>query len=128
MKIIQVLLNNKITQKKLSIREAARQIGIAHTTLARVLDGHPIDLETHVDICNWLEIKPSTALDTYSSIQDALVPKIAVILEQSPSLAQKFEEIIMAIEQGIIEPGIIDEIITFIVFRLSIIQSDQRQP
>ena len=42
------------------IRKAAAEIGIGHTTLARIENGHVPDLETFAKICAWLGESPAT--------------------------------------------------------------------
>ena len=37
--LLHTLLNAKISQQNISVREAARSIGISHSTLERFLDG-----------------------------------------------------------------------------------------
>jgi len=44
----------RVVVKELSLREAASQIGIGHTDLARVEQGYGLSIETYVKCCMWL--------------------------------------------------------------------------
>jgi transcriptional regulator with XRE-family HTH domain len=118
MNLLQILLKEELKKSGLSIREAARQIETSHTTLYRVVEGNAIDLETHIKICDWLGINPSSAIDALSSNKDALPKKIAVLLEKSPKLAEKLDEVVNAIQKEKIDPEIFEEILSFIAFKI----------
>ncbi len=112
------LIQSRIKGKDLSIREAARQIGIAHTTLIRCLDGLSVDLDTLFSICDWLGVSPSTAINTFQKNSDATNEKITLLIQFFPDLMEPLENILHMIEAEQVQPSIFEDILTYIEFRL----------
>ena len=52
----QRLLQDRIDARRLSIRRAAQEIGISHTTLRRLIAGDPADLDTLDKVSTWLGV------------------------------------------------------------------------
>ena len=48
----------KARRDKLSVREAAKEIGISPSTISRVEGGQPPDLIGYGKICLWLKVSP----------------------------------------------------------------------
>lgn len=112
------LLKKKIETNKLSIREAARQIGVAHTTLIRSLEGNTIDIDTLIAISHWLQINPSDAMDSLITNETAKEKKIFLLFQYFPGLGEKLEQITEMIEMDGLDPKILEDVFEYIEFRL----------
>lgn len=86
------LIEERMAAQGMSLRQAGREIGIAHTTLKRILEGEPFDVATAQKIADWLGVPLSTLLDTEgaSDDPDTLAAKIAAVIETEPRLARVF--------------------------------------
>lgn len=80
------VVTQKIREKSLSVRGAAREIGIAHTTLQRFLAGKPYDMDTVLKICKFLDIAPEAALNSLPNTTDRY-NDLVIILESEPYIA-----------------------------------------
>lgn len=58
---IQAKLKGKRSLDKLSLRDAAKQIGVSSSTLSRIERGLTFDWETGVALCKWLGSAESEA-------------------------------------------------------------------
>jgi transcriptional regulator with XRE-family HTH domain len=116
--MLQVLIQEKMKEKNLSLRAASRKIGIAHTTLMRILDGKPYRQENLIKIATWLGVSPASLVNSIIGDEDHLAKKIVAALQKEDKLAKAFEDVVQAIENGEVQSDIINEIIAFIVFRL----------
>lgn len=117
--LLQVLLKEQVAKQNLSVREAARQIGIAHTTLGHVLDGGVYTVDTLVESCKWLGVSPGTILNSLGDGEDTAA-MITAVLEMKPELASVFAEAIDRIRKGELEPEALDDIIHYAGFRLQL--------
>lgn len=111
------LLQEEIRKRGLSIRAAAQEIGVAHTTVIRLLDGSPVDLETLRKVCSWLNVEVGTILNTPNGDEKSLADKFAVILQRNPELRKLFDEYYDKMEHSEIDLVDLEEIIAFMVFR-----------
>lgn len=110
------LLQNKIRENGISKREAARQIGVAHTTVNRIIKGVPPDLPTIYAVSEWLGVNPSVLIDIDS--QNNLAAKVTAILQQNPKLAEVFAEAFSRVEDGRMSPSEVEDLIAYMTFRL----------
>lgn len=126
MELLQIILNDRIKELGISIREAGRQIGIAHTTLNRILYGDEYDLATLKAMANWLQVKPSSFLDAETSSPDQLTSQIAILLETYPRLAEVFSEVIARVLKEEISPDTFTDIAAYAAYRMNI-SKDQKK-
>jgi len=47
------MLQDTMTKENLSVRKAAQEIGISHSTITRILNNDNIDLQTYQQVCTW---------------------------------------------------------------------------
>jgi lambda repressor-like predicted transcriptional regulator len=114
-------LKEKLQKEGISIRGAAREIGVSHTTLLRVLDNQPIDVDTLVKTCDFIGIAPSFVLDTMSSDKHAsLEAKMKMIARRYPRVEAVFEEALRRLEAGEVEQQAVDDLVSFAAYRLGI--------
>jgi len=114
------LVQDKMRKEGLSIREAGRQIGIAHTTVIRILNGETLDLKTLIDVCEWLGVSPSSILDSQILGRSYLSAKIAVVVERNPEFAKVFEEAMDRLAQGKIDLATVADFVAYAAYRLKI--------
>lgn len=89
----------------MGIRDAAKEIGIPPTTLARVESGKQPDLDNFRLICQWLEVDPATILGLQPAV-DNTAPVVAPVeahlranKELSPETAKGLTALIMAVQK-----------------------------
>lgn len=113
------LVRQAIEKRGLSIRAAAREIGVAHTTLNRVIDGQDIDVGTIVKVCDWLGVPVSTALNTFSS-KETLPEKLAVLIEAEPKLKEVFEQAMGDLENGSLSTNDLSDIVSYAAYKINL--------
>jgi hypothetical protein len=82
------------------VSAAAREIGIAHTTLARAIQGDDIFLATAQKIADWMGVTPTSIIDAEGVGKDALAAQIAAVLETEPKLAEVFGDAMQRVLDG----------------------------
>lgn len=111
------ILKHKLYSRNLSIRQAAREIGISHTTLQRTLSGNTLDLETLLKISRFLDIRPELTLNSMD--EATLIDQVVLLFLQSePELLQKLYFAISQIKSNCLEISDLKEILEFITFKL----------
>ena len=124
--MLRVLLEGELNRRHLSVRAAAEQVGVAHTTLHRVINDEPIDLDTMVKLCNWLGVRPSTILDAQSDSSDVSIPSIvASLIETDSRLATIFSDLADDLKEGTVDPDDVKDVAYYIAYRLK--KDDRRQ-
>jgi transcriptional regulator with XRE-family HTH domain len=118
--MIQILLQDKISKLGLSNREAARQIGIAHTTLNRILEGGDFDLNTLVMISTWLSVNPATLLGTLSPSDDQMLSQLTTLLSTSPALADVFLKAAHRVAEKTMSPDTFRDLTAYAAFRMGL--------
>jgi transcriptional regulator with XRE-family HTH domain len=114
------MLDDKMRQRNLSLRQAGKEIGVSHTTISRILQGQTADIDTLIAMCKWLGISPSDVLDSNVEGPSGLGARIATVLETNPKLAVVFEEAIGRLEEGEITPQTIEDLIAYMSYRLGL--------
>ena len=123
--MIGTLLKEALTKKGLSTRQASEMTGIGHSTIARIIRGEWIDLETLVKLCDWLEISPATALNTLGNGKDVVVSSIATLIEAEPKLGQTFADAIRDVENGTLQPDDLRDIVAYATYKLQMRRTNE---
>ena len=118
--MLKQILEKELKERGLSSRSAADVIGVSHTTILRALRGDVVDLETVLSISDWLGMRPATLLNSMNS-NATLSDQIAAIVERNPRLNQVFSEATLAVKSGEADPSIIDDIVSYALFKLNLI-------
>jgi transcriptional regulator with XRE-family HTH domain len=118
MNTLQQLLKEAIDKRHLSMRAAAREIGVAHTTLIRILNGEKCDMPTLQKIAAWLGVTPSSLVDTLNT--DDTTTIIAAVLSAEPELAKVFKEAAQRVIDGKMTPGELRDLVSYAAFRFGI--------
>ncbi len=116
--MLSALVHKELASRRISAREAAREMGITHTTVIRILEGKPSDLETIKKTSAWLKVDPISVLNISFQDDKKWLWKFAAILENNPNMLKAFQEIIEDVEVNDINFETINEITSFINFAL----------
>ena len=75
----------KIKMKGLPLREVARETGLSHATISRVLNKKTPDLHTFIKLVKWLRVNPAIFMGiTYDELETARYDLIAELLGRAP--------------------------------------------
>lgn len=122
-KVLADLVNKKMIEHKLSLRNAAKQVGVSHTTVSRLLDGVQLDLQTMTKFCDWCGVSPAQVLDvTYNgdiSEEDSIVKHLSIIVTSNPRLKRVFSTLLGLDGNKRLPDETISEILDFIAFKIS---------
>lgn len=117
--MLQQVLQDAINSRNLSNRKAAREIGIAHTTVMRLLNGEKPSHDTLEKVAEWL----GTPKEAFALIgregNEGLASKIFLLLNQNPALAKSLEKAADKYVSGAISENDMEDILDYIDFRLS---------
>jgi len=116
--LMQSLIRDKMQRNDLSMRSAAAQIGVSHTTLIRIINGEPYDVQTAEKIANWLNVPVSTLLDLHEPGEDGLAKQISLVLRQEPALAKVFGEAMTRLAAGRISMETVRALAAYAAFQL----------
>lgn len=114
------IVKEKIYQHRLSLRQAARQAGVSHTTIARIKDGKQVDVSTIVKIAHWLEIDYKTLLPGEDNNLQHTINSLYVLLTNNPPLATELTRMVTSLQEGRIEQNDLDEIIKYIGYKVQL--------
>ncbi len=110
------LVKEELQKRGLSFRDAAKQIGVAHTTVIRATRGDPLDIDNLIKFCAWLGVKPATVLNSFAN--DDITASISMIIEREPKLAEIFKQAIDDLEEGRISPEDLSDIVNYAAYKL----------
>jgi transcriptional regulator with XRE-family HTH domain len=111
------LLNDKIKEKGLSNRAAAREVGIAHTTLQRFLAGQPFDMDTVLKISKYLDIAPDAALNSLPEKTEP-INDLVMVLQSEPELAEAFMLAVKELKANRLSKEDLMDIIEFATYKI----------
>ena len=113
------LLKKRMETEKLSLRDAKKLIGVSHATIARVLQGETVKIETLVKIAVFLNVPMEDLLDVKEKPSD-IMQQIVMVLSIEPELTQVFTEIAQKIENDETYKIVLAEVAAFAAYRLEI--------
>jgi transcriptional regulator with XRE-family HTH domain len=118
--LLKSLLAERMKKEKLSLREAARESNVSHTTIARILEGHSVDIDTFLVICEWLGVSPSEVLDAQVPGELELSAKLASVIRTYPELAPVLQEAVEKVERQEASPELIKDLFAYITYRINL--------
>lgn len=117
------LVRKKMDEEKLSLRNAAKRIGVSHTTVSRLLEGVQPDLNTVTKFCDWCKVSPTQVLDvSYNatiSEEENILKQLSIIITSDPRLKRIFSTLLGLDGTTRIPDRTIIEILDFIAFKVS---------
>lgn len=114
------MLQHEIDNRQISVREAARQIGISHTSVHRVLDDKNTDLGTKKAVAQWLGISFSSIIEAGEDLDTGVLILLQKLLKDNKALGNAFKEIVVSLEKGKIDTKDVEDILGYITYRLKI--------
>ena len=64
------LITKRVIDGKLTLRQAAKEIGTSPATLSRIENSNPPDVETFARLCSWLGTNPADYIRKTGKRQD----------------------------------------------------------
>ena len=120
------LLAEKQNQEGISTRELGRRIGIAHTTIARILDGQAVDLDTIEKVAEYLQVNVVDLLNVGSKVKtEALGAQVALLCQMEPRLVKVFRGAMHGVNKDEIPPEALRDIIRYAAFRIKM-ETDEK--
>jgi transcriptional regulator with XRE-family HTH domain len=116
--MLKEVLVRAMHERGLSTREAAKEIGVSHSTVFRITRGDPFDVPTLIAVANWLGVRPSTLLDNIG--QSDAITETAMLVENVPGILDVLKDAVKAIQEGKANPAIITDIISYASYKLSL--------
>ena len=110
-------LKKQMDLENLSLRAAAKQIGVSHSTIDRVIAGRTVEIDTLIKISNFLQT-PVEDLLVESQETSTRIDRITQLFSVEPELADVLDKIAKALKSGHVDKKIISEISAFAAFRL----------
>jgi transcriptional regulator with XRE-family HTH domain len=114
--MLKELLDTEMRKRGLSLRSTAVEIGVAHTTVVRLLKGDAADVPTLLKVCKWLNVSPSLILNSEENTDARAV--FSTIAEVVPGLLEVLEQATADFKVGALTAEDLEEITSFIAFRL----------
>lgn len=111
------LLRKRMDVENLSLRETGEKIGVSHSTVARIVDGETVEVDTLVKICDFLNIPVETVLDIREEPEEIL-QQVVMVLSIEPELSQIFGDIARGIINKEVDRKVLSEIAAFASYRL----------
>lgn len=117
--MLQKILNDELEKRGISMRTAAKQAGVSHSTFSRVLNGFNADFSTLELLCNWLGVPVSDVLDDLQG-KSSLSQKIAIMVAKEPRLGELFSEIVDEINADNMDESDLADIVNYASYRLNL--------
>lgn len=114
--MLQNLLEDDMKKKGYSLREVSREIGVSHSTVARILAGEPVRIDILKKFAEYLRVDPSILLDGYK--KDDLAEQISALLKLEPGLVEVFGQAMEGVMNGTYAREDIKDVLAYATYRL----------
>ena len=117
--MLQTLIKDRLHSRDISIREAAREIGISHTTLNRILtEGSNVDLPTIQTLATWLGVSLTTAIGIEDDKSD-VASAVTALIETEPQLANTFVRAAKEVMDGTLTGDDFRDILEYAMYKIN---------
>ena len=116
--MLQKVLHEAMRDRSLSSRQASKEIGVAHTTVLRVLDGQLPSHTTLIKVAAWLGTPAQAFALLGREGNEGIAAQLMVLLDKNKELAEQFGKVLTAYNDGKIGEAEVEDIIRYISFRL----------
>jgi transcriptional regulator with XRE-family HTH domain len=121
-KMLRTLLENEMERKNLTLREAAKEMGISHSTLIAAREGtRKLDIKTALAISNWLGMPLADLVggpEGISSDRTVTYQALAIVLEAVPDLEQVFIDAAKELEEGTLSLTDFKDIVEYAAYKI----------
>ena len=117
--MLQQVFRDAVADRGISARQAAREIGVAHTTVIRILEGQNPSHGSLQKVAEWLGTPAEAFALVNREGDEGIAAQLLVFLMRNPKLAKAFQDVMDAFNSGKIEDSDVEEILKFIHYRLS---------
>lgn len=122
------ILRTEMEERHVSAREVARQTGVAHTTIIRILQRENVDLDTIKKVCSWLRIDPMYVVNLDSGQPEKeWLWKLGMMVESYPELNIVMKMAFKNVDNMKFNPKIITEICEFIAFAITMHRNELKE-
>ena len=122
--MLKELLKEELQKRNMSVRDAGREIGVSHTTIARILAGIPADVTTLRKVCDFLGVQVSSVLNVEDKSPLGLASKIALVVEREPKLAKVFSDAMEAVNSGNLTTDDLADIVGYAAYKINLTRKD----
>ena len=112
------LLREEMTLKHLSTRDVAREAGVAHTTVGRILQGRSVSVGTLENVARYLKTDPAGFLAAGEYDGEDLLNVIVALVQKEPALERVFKKAAAKVVNGEIGPEVLREIVRYAAWRM----------
>ncbi len=118
--MLPTLLEDALRKRNLSERQAAKEIGITHSTLSRIIrEKNTPDVDTLVRISQWLGVSPAVILGSENATTDETLTRIVQVLRTEPRLIQVFADALSRMAEGNLSMQTFRDIAAYAAFRIN---------
>lgn len=103
----------------LSVRDAAKKIGVSHLTVARAANGETVEVDTLVKIADYLGVPVKDILDVKET-PDEINEQISMVLAIEPELSKVLAKIAKKVENKEMDAKVLAEVAAFAAYRLQV--------
>jgi len=115
-------LANELESRNIrSLREAGRQIGVAHTTIQRILAGASVDVATLEKLATWSGVETTVllkAMGIHMPIETSDAATWDLVAGRYPELSEPLKELLSRYRDGTLSPETAASIGKYIKFTL----------
>jgi len=113
--MLRQLVVEELRRRNISLREAGRQAGVAHTTIVRLMDdSQNYRMSTVEKVADWLGVSTSDLVGNSTSEQ------LMTFLDKHPALRMALDEALEKYRLEEVPYNVIEDILNYITYRLRV--------